>query len=118
MFLSSHYRPHHLGGTSTLWPSSANSTGNPDFWLHCGGTDIPRITAETKDQRAAHAHVAFNANTRAEVDDWYKLAVKAGGIPNGEPGERPYVPGYYAAYVLDPVGNNIEVCAWKPGQKA
>jgi hypothetical protein len=41
---------------------------------------------------------------------------KAGGIPNGEPGERPqYVKGYYGAFVLDPVGNNIEAvyfCPW------
>jgi hypothetical protein len=44
------------------------------------------------------------------------LTSKAGGIPNGEPGERPeYAQGYYAAFVLDPLGNNIEVvyfCPW------
>lgn len=40
---------------------------------------------------------------------------KAGGIPNGEPGERPhYVAGYYAAFVLDPLGNNVEVMYFNP----
>lgn len=40
---------------------------------------------------------------------------KAGGIPNGEPGERPeYVKGYYAAFVLDPLGNNVEVVYFNP----
>ncbi len=39
---------------------------------------------------------------------------KAGGIPNGEPGERSYAKGYYAAFVLDPVGNNIEVVCFNP----
>ncbi len=39
---------------------------------------------------------------------------QAGGIPNGAPGERPYVKGYYAAYVLDPLGNNIEVVCFNP----
>jgi hypothetical protein len=39
---------------------------------------------------------------------------KAGGIPNGEPGERDYVEGYYAAYVLDPLGNNIEAVYYNP----
>ena len=43
-----------------------------------------------------------------EVDRWYEAALAAGGRDNGAPGERPYHPGYYAAYVLDPDGNNIE----------
>ncbi len=43
------------------------------------------------------------------------MSRKAGGIPNGEPGERPqYVKGYYAAFVLDPMGNNIEVVCFNP----
>jgi hypothetical protein len=43
------------------------------------------------------------------------LISKAGGIPNGEPGERPeYAKGYYAAFVLDPLGNNIEVVYFSP----
>lgn len=39
---------------------------------------------------------------------------KAGGIPNGEPGEREYVKGYYAAFVLDPLGNNVEAVYFSP----
>lgn len=39
---------------------------------------------------------------------------KAGGIPNGEPGERSYAKGYYAAFVLDPLGNNIEAVHYNP----
>lgn len=35
-------------------------------------------------------------------------------MPNGDPGERSYTPGYYAAYVIDPVGNNIELVHWNP----
>ncbi|WP_421725992.1 VOC family protein [Bauldia sp.] len=53
-------------------------------------------------------HLAFQAKDRATVDAFYRAALEHGGRDNGAPGERPYHPGYYAAYVLDPDGNNIE----------
>jgi catechol 2,3-dioxygenase-like lactoylglutathione lyase family enzyme len=53
-------------------------------------------------------HLAFQARDRAMVDAFYKTALAHGGRDNGAPGERPYHPGYYAAFVLDPDGNNIE----------
>lgn len=46
---------------------------------------------------------------RAAVDAFHKAGIAAGGKDNGEPGLRPYAPGYYAAFVIDPAGNNIEV---------
>jgi len=60
-------------------------------------------------------HTAFAAKNRAEVDAFHAAALKAGGIDNGPPALRDtaegYPPGYYAAFVLDPDGNNIEaVC--------
>jgi catechol 2,3-dioxygenase-like lactoylglutathione lyase family enzyme len=54
-------------------------------------------------------HVAFAAPDHATVDAFHAAALAAGGRDNGGPGERAhYHPGYYAAYVLDPDGNNIE----------
>ena len=53
-------------------------------------------------------HLAFQAADRAMVDAFHRAALAAGGTDNGAPGERPYHPGYYAAFVLDPDGNNIE----------
>jgi catechol 2,3-dioxygenase-like lactoylglutathione lyase family enzyme len=53
-------------------------------------------------------HLAFQAKDRAAVDAFHKAALQNGGKDNGAPGERPYHPGYYAAFVLDPDGNNIE----------
>ena len=53
-------------------------------------------------------HLAFQAQDRAMVDAFYRAALEHGGKDNGAPGERPYHPGYYAAFVLDPDGNNIE----------
>ena len=54
-------------------------------------------------------HLAFQAEDRETVDAFYRAGLSAGGRDNGAPGERPkYHPGYYAAFLLDPEGNNIE----------
>lgn len=53
-------------------------------------------------------HIAFQAQNRAMVDAFYKAALANGGTDHGAPGERAYHPDYYAAFVLDPDGNNIE----------
>jgi len=53
-------------------------------------------------------HLAFQAKARAMVDAFHKAALNHGGTDNGSPGERTYHPAYYAAFVLDPDGNNIE----------
>ena len=55
-------------------------------------------------------HLAFGTNDDADVQRFHELATAAGHPSHGRPGERPqYHPGYYAAYVLDPDGNNIEL---------
>lgn len=53
-------------------------------------------------------HLAFQAQDRAMVDAFHQAALANGGRDHGKPGERPYHPGYYGAFVLDPDGNNIE----------
>jgi catechol 2,3-dioxygenase-like lactoylglutathione lyase family enzyme len=60
-------------------------------------------------------HIAFTAESRAQVDQFYRAALKAGGKDNGEPGVRPhYHENYYGAFVLDPDGNNIEAVCHNP----
>jgi catechol 2,3-dioxygenase-like lactoylglutathione lyase family enzyme len=57
-----------------------------------------------------HVHVAFPAADDATVDEFHRAATEAGYRDNGPPAERRiYHEGYYAAYVLDPDGNNVEV---------
>ncbi|MDG4882914.1 VOC family protein [Mesorhizobium sp. WSM4884] len=53
-------------------------------------------------------HLAFQAKDRAMVDAFYTAGLAAGGKDNGAPGERHYHPGYYACFLLDPDGSNIE----------
>jgi catechol 2,3-dioxygenase-like lactoylglutathione lyase family enzyme len=76
----------------------------PDFWIGEGAPNVPPI------------HVAFRADSRAQVDAFYQAAIAAGGRDNGAPGLREhYHPNYYGAFVLDPDGHNIEaVCHEAP----
>jgi catechol 2,3-dioxygenase-like lactoylglutathione lyase family enzyme len=71
-----------------------------DFWISCGEPYTPR------------PHIAFSAASRTAVDAFYEAAIAAGGRDNGPPGLRLlYHPSYYAAFVFDPDGYNIEaVC--------
>lgn len=80
----------------------------PDFFW----TD--ELFVSTADSEAAQGkltgrhHLAFQAKDRVTVDAFHKAGLAAGGKDNGPAGERPYHPGYYAAFLLDPDGNNIE----------
>jgi catechol 2,3-dioxygenase-like lactoylglutathione lyase family enzyme len=63
-------------------------------------------------------HIAFQAADRDAVHRFHAAAVAAGGRDNGAPGERQYHPGYYAAYVLDPDGNNVEAVHHGPVERS
>ena len=82
-------------------------TGDDYFWAD-------ELFVSTADSEAAQGvltgrhHLAFQAQDRAMVEAFHKAALANGARDNGAPGERPYHPGYYAAFVLDPDGNNIE----------
>ena len=81
--------------------------GEDFFW-------VDELFVSTADSEAAAGkltgrhHLAFQARDRAMVEAWYRAGLQAGGEDNGAPGERPYHPGYYAAFLIDPDGNNVE----------
>ena len=81
--------------------------GDDYFWAD-------ELFVSTADSEAAAGkltgrhHLAFQARDRKAVDAFHEAGLAAGGTDNGAPGERPYHPGYYAAFLLDPDGNNIE----------
>ena len=81
-----------------------NDGKNTDFWISQEGRVVP-------------THVAFEAKDGAQVEAFYKAALAAGAKDNGGPGYRDYWPGYYAAFVRDPDGNNIEA-VWYDYSKA
>jgi catechol 2,3-dioxygenase-like lactoylglutathione lyase family enzyme len=63
-------------------------------------------------------HLAFQAAARETVERFHEAALAAGGRDNGAPGERSYHPGYYAAFVLDPDGNNVEAVYHGPFERS
>ncbi len=68
--------------------------------------------------RISHVHLAFQAKDEAMVARFHAAAIAAGGTDNGGPGERPYHPGYYGAFVFDPDGNNIEAVFHGPSARS
>ena len=70
----------------------------PALWLYADAKAKP-----------ARTHVAFRASDRKPIDRFYAAGLEAGGRDNGKPGVRTdYSPTYYAAFLLDPDGNNVE----------
>ncbi len=76
------------------------------------GIDYPIFWIDRFHPHSVQQHTAFAAKSRAEVDAFHAAAMKVGGTDNGAPGLRDtahgYPPGYYAAFVLDLDGNNME----------
>ncbi len=78
-----------------------------------------RDSKDAAGQLTGRVHLAFQAASREVVDRFYKAALAAGGRDNGAPGERAsYHPGYYACFVLDPDGNNVEAVFHGPARRS
>lgn len=92
-------------------------SGDGFFWAD-------ELFVSTPDSKAAsgaltgRCHLAFQAQSRAQVDAFHQQALANGGSDHGAPGERDYHPGYYAAFVLDPDGNNIEAVFHGQGKRS
>ena len=88
-------------GPSDGMSASFGLPSSPTLWLsqatHSGGI-----------------HIAFSSGTRAAVEAFYARGLAAGGVDNGPPGLRPdYGPTYFAAFLIDPDGNNVEAVCYK-----
>lgn len=64
------------------------------------------------------SHFAFQAQDEKMVEAFHKAGIEGGGKDNGKPGKRPYHPGYYAAFVTDPDGNNVEAVFHGPAKRS
>jgi len=94
-----------LGYTNNMEDGEAagyNDGKNTDFWI-------------VRD-KVVPTHVAFEAGSEQEVKAFYEAALAAGATDNGVPGYRDYWPGYYAAFVYDPDGHNIEAVWYDYGK--
>nr|WP_047167244.1 VOC family protein [Sphingomonas sp. Y57] len=92
-------------------------SGTDYFWAD-------ELFVSTADSPAAQGrltgrhHLAFQAVDRPMVDAFHRAGLAAGGRDNGAPGERSYHPGYYAAFLTDPDGNNIEAVYHGPARRS
>ncbi len=87
--------------------------GKPWFWVKAAGAASFKVKAAGA--ASGPIHVAFAAPDRPAIDAFHAAALAAGGTDNGAPGLRPeYHPDYYAAFVLDPDGNNVEAVRHAP----
>lgn len=91
--------------------------GDDHFWYD-------ELFVSSQDSKAAlgqltgRVHLAFQAKNEEQVTAFYNAALEAGGKDFGKPGARAYHPGYFAAFVLDPDGNNIEAVYHGPAKKS
>lgn len=111
-----HLRAHDLDASKRFYAAVLGAIGVPvqmaddhfyadELWVDRGET-------------SSRVHLAFQTPDRATVDRFYQAGLAAGGRDNGAPGERDYHPGYYAAFLFDPDGNNIEAVHHGPAERS
>lgn len=91
---------------------NGGAEGTPEYGIELCGKGITSFILFRTDEKPAHLHLAFMAESREQVEAFYRAALEAGGKDHGAPGLRPkYHANYFAAFVIDPDGHNIEaVC--------
>jgi catechol 2,3-dioxygenase-like lactoylglutathione lyase family enzyme len=82
--------------------------GIPKLHQREGSACFTHVNVVDTQPSTRNLHLCFYARSKTEVDGFHSAGVEAGFESNGAPGYRDYGPGYYAAYLLDPDGNNVE----------
>ena len=79
---------------------------------------IDELYVSDDGEATSRVHIAFQAADEEAVQRFHEAGLDAGGTDNGRPGPRDYHPGYYAAYLLDPDGNNVEAVYHGPAERS
>ncbi len=103
-----HLRASDLEAAKRFYRAALEALGFTGFREGPDWFSIDELWIDQADGPVSRVHLAFQAAGRDQVHAFHSAALAAGGRDNGGPGERHYHPGYYAAFVLDPDGNNIE----------
>ena len=114
-----HLRVADLGASRRFYRAALEAVGRLDafgendhaFWAD-------ELYVDRADGSVSRVHLAFQARGEAQVRAFHRAAIAAGGRNNGEPGLRSYGASYYAAFVLDPDGNNIEAVWHGPARRS
>ena len=115
-----HLRARNFATTRYFYEAILKVLGIPVTAAGKGWMQADELFIDAADARTTptHLHLAFQARDRAMVEAFHKAALAAGGTDNGRPGERHYHPGYYACFVIDPDGNNVEAVFHGPARRS
>ena len=114
-----HLRVSDVGAAKRFYRAVFEALGRADGYAeeeHCFFAD--ELYVDAADDQVSRVHLAFEAADRDMVDRFHAVALQAGGLDNGAPGFRSYHKRYYAAFVLDPDGNNIEAVWHGPTRRS
>ena len=113
-----HVRVADLEASKRFYVAVLQALGRELTWEHERAFAADELFVSDDGEATARMHLAFQAGDRDTVHRFHEAALAAGGRDNGSPGERHYHPGYYAAYALDPDGNNVEAVYHGPAERS
>ncbi len=113
-----HLRVRDLEASKRFYSAVLAALGRELVELAPGLVHSDELVLSPSDGVVSRVHLAFQTESREDVHRFHEAALAAGGKDNGKPGERRYHPGYYAAYVLDPDGNNLEAVHHGPAVRS
>jgi catechol 2,3-dioxygenase-like lactoylglutathione lyase family enzyme len=113
-----HLRVADLEASKRFYEAVLGSLGRELTWTGEEAFAADELFVSADGAPTSGLHLAFQAPDHETVHRFHEAALAAGGRDNGAPGERGYHPGYYAAYVLDPDGTNVEAVVHGPAERS
>jgi len=113
-----HLRVRDLEASRRFYAAALGALGHELGPSGDGYFQADELFVSTDGPPTGNLHIAFQTESRDDVHRFYDAVLAAGGRDNGAPGEREYHPGYYAAFALDPDGNNVEAVNHGPARRS
>lgn len=113
-----HLRVQDLGVSKRFYQAVLGALGHRPTYETDQFFAFDEFFVDKADDYRTRVHLAFQAADRDTVQRFYDAGLANGGTDNGAPGERPYHPGYFAAFLLDPDGNNVEAVHHGPTMRS
>jgi catechol 2,3-dioxygenase-like lactoylglutathione lyase family enzyme len=113
-----HLRVADLEASRRFYVAVTESLGIPIGFATENAFSIDELFVSDDGEHTSRVHIAFQADGEEAVRRFHEAGLAAGGSDNGGPGPRDYHPGYYAAYLHDPDGNNVEAVYHGPAERS
>jgi catechol 2,3-dioxygenase-like lactoylglutathione lyase family enzyme len=113
-----HLRVRDLAASRSFYRAVLQALGRDLSWESESAFSADELFVSDDGEPTSGLHLAFQAPDESTVERFHAAALEAGGRDNGSPGARPYHPGYFSAYALDPDGNNIEAVYHGPAHRS